>query len=82
MEKVKEFCSSQEISAIEIKDDVLQISVKISEPIGNTTYRYVPITDTIAFILVDDPSLDDFISPAQPKLEEKKLEESVQELCL
>jgi len=82
VDKVKEFCSSQEISVIDIKDDLLQITAKLNEPVADTTYRYVPITDTISFVVEDDPALDDFIGSYPVKSSVEQVEEKAQELCL
>jgi hypothetical protein len=80
IDTVKEFCNNQELTPISITEETLGdldfISVKLEETLKEESYRLVEITNTISFIMRDDPSLDDFTVPI-PTIETK-----LQELCI
>ena len=81
IDTVKEFCNNQELTPISITEETLGdldfISVKLEETLKEESYRLVEITNTISFIMRDDPSLDDFTVPIPTEVETK-----LQELCL
>ena len=78
-EMVKTFCEDHEISPISITDESIFIVVKLADHKEEDKHRLVQITETIAFLLPDDPSLDEFLEaelPPPPKLEREPTVES------
>jgi hypothetical protein len=60
-ELVRQFCTEREIDYKEITEEVLVFVVKVSDPIPDSKFRLFEVTETISFILRDDPSLDEFL---------------------
>jgi len=81
IDKAREFCSNQEITPISITEETIGgfdfISVKLEETREDQSYRLVEITNTISFIMKDDPSLDEFTEYIPTEVETK-----LEELCL
>jgi len=84
IESVKEFCQSQKIETLLITEELQFIVVKVCEnPEEGTLYRLLEVTETISFLIRDDPSLNEFLEFAVPTstptienltLEEQKVE--------
>jgi len=81
IDKAREFCSNQELTPISITEETAGgldfISVNLEETLKGESYRLVEITNTISFIMRDDPSLDDFTVPIPTEVETK-----LEELCI
>jgi hypothetical protein len=81
IDTVKDFCNNQELTPISITEETAGgldfISVKLEETLKGESYRLVEITNTISFIMRDDPSLDDFTVPIPTEVETK-----LEELCI
>jgi hypothetical protein len=71
VESATEFCREREIEPISVVEELLFIVARILPEQTDTTYRLMEVTETITFILRDDPSLDEFLEAdfQRPKIE-------------
>ena len=62
-DEIKSFCKDQEIEYEDIKEETLFYVVIIKQESNdintNQHYRLLQVTETVSFILKDDPSLDE-----------------------
>lgn len=68
LELVKEFCEEQKYTVYAYSDELGFIIAKLIEEElpEHTNYRLLELTETITFIVKDDPSLDDILMPETP----------------
>jgi len=74
-ELVKEFCEEQKLDYKDIKEETLFYVVRIApetEDEEEYHYRLIEITQTISFIVKDDPSLDEITELDAPSIDELK----------
>jgi hypothetical protein len=77
-EHVTTFCEEQKIDYLGIVEELQFFVVKVSEHDDEQKFRLLEVTDTITFLMKDDPTLDEFMERNLPKtvrFEEQKNEE-------
>jgi hypothetical protein len=78
---VKTFCEDQKISPREIKEETLFYVVRVvdGEDDPDQHYRMLEVTETITFIMKDDPALNEFMELGVPPLQELKINDDEKE---
>lgn len=66
VDTVKTFCENHELSPISITDESIFIVVKLVEHKEEDTHRLLQVTDTISFLLPNDPTTDEFLEEDYP----------------
>ena len=60
-ERATWFCKEQEMTVLEVTEELEFIVVKTGESTDGQKFRLLEVTPTITFLLKDDPSLDEFM---------------------
>ena len=68
----EEFCESHELSPLKITEEPIFIVVELEKPRDDEKYRLVEITETISFILREEPEIAILFDTVEelPKIEE------------
>jgi len=66
MDLVKTFCEEAEIDYKGIVEENLFLVAKVADHDESSKFRLVELTPTITFLVIDEPSLDEFLEPELP----------------
>lgn len=71
LDSVKEFCEEQKYDVVSYEDSPVFVVAKLTKETEDTErkYRHIELTETVSFIIRDDPSLDEFLQPVIPEIE-------------
>lgn len=67
---VEEFCNSHELTPLKITEEPVFFVVELEKPQDDEKYRLVEITETISFIVKEEPEIAKLFDTVLPTIEE------------